>query len=570
MKRGMSMLCFNCQNEIAENAKFCKFCGQNQSLKQDAPTEISATDFSEPEVVQNEAQTYQPPQEEAPQEGTYQTYQPPQEEAPQEGTYQTYQPPQEEASQTFEQDQEGAYQGGTPPIEPPVPPEPKTSFFTPRNIAITGGAAAVVALGIIFAPKLFSNPTADVEKAFNETGVAIETEYNELMAKIPAYTFFDGIYTDSYKFSTEYEGASLDVFTNFKDKQIRADASMLGTNVSMLLSDKHLTIETSLLDDVYGINFDTAVDDLSSSEFFGFIELPEGTFDLMSTSMNLDEIYDEFGKMSELFIGKIVNASEIEKVSDLEVEVDGDDMDLDTYELYITANDLEDALLEGIDVYFEDGATVEALERNIELYNSYANVYGQYGMEYGAEMDIDDIKDSLEDTVKEIADGYKEIEDEPIIISLHDGKIARIEIMSPTGSEIVLSLVGGSSILDEIKLSSKGESMTFSMFYEDDYFVFEYDFPDGTGGFLEYDTISSDDNFIVSMDGMEVIFTLDSTEEGVIRFEFDNGYESIEIEAEKDDFIFEQDDYINILQMTEGEIMDVISEIERNLGDYSL
>ncbi len=567
------MNCFKCQNEIPDSSKFCKYCGQNLLEQAQPEVEEPALIYQEQEPPQeqfqqnyeeNQTQNYQEqeynqsPNYQEPQYNHSENYQTPSQENT---NYQSYNP-----NTNYQQDQNFI------PEETPVPPPKKglPSFLNAKNIAIAGITAAVVAAVIIIVPKLATSPEAVVQESFGNTTDAIQAEIESITEQIPAYTFFEDFDTESYKFSANYSGANVDLYSNIKDNEYRIDVNAMGMfDASMLLSSDYLTIESSLIGDVYGVDFKTAAEDLQANNFLSAmgVVIPAEYFELMPAStLDFSGVSEELSAISDLVVSHIVANSEIEEVADRELIVKGEEKDVKTYALTMSGDDFYYALSDAIDEFFDNNSSIEDIESYLDTLNSLHEslvMVDGYGLGFDEEMDVEALKDLLKVYANDISYDFEEISSEPILISIEDGIIANIEFTDYYGDAIILSLSEGDTILESMYLETYYGRTSISVILQDEYFVFEYD--DGyTLQYLDYDLRESKDNLIFYNGSYETILSVDTTEKDVVKFAYDDGYSSMEVVAEKTDFDFEQGDFVNLFQMSETEFYALISEIQGN------
>lgn len=528
------MNCIKCGQELKEGAKFCRFCGQNQiaPVEQGAPVQT-------PPVA--------PPQ--APPVGTYQTppvapsQAPPPYQAP---PVQNYAPggtvpPQQNGFDI--QDTLGKIQGKLPKTD-------GVSLGGLPPVAIAGIAVGVVAV-LCLGGMLFRSDSVKVAAAFASTSKQIEKEVTSIQQDLPVYDFFKNY--DKDEFQVEYLSdsrytPSMLLEIDYGKKQTKVTAWNSDMEVDVMISDKYTTMSNSMMSDVFGFDNKTLGADLNRCAFIDFPVSEDLSFDPYSYDTGLiDEFNDVFGD----FAADLIKSAEVEKVADQTYRINGSREDLDTYEVSVDADDLEDAMESAIETIMKNKSIKEQLMQMYILEQT-----SNYGYINNELRDVEGtIEDMMYDFMEDFVDEYRYLSENYIVVQVHGGKIVRMATPGRDGSNVSIMFTNTKNLLDEIVLESYGWVQTYSFSSDGDKFVFETGNEYGTNYKLEYVYEGRSNNVTLKEGNYSESFTVNTTTKDTMIISTDDDFKVEIIKNNLDSGWFVQDSkFERILTYTESEL----------------
>ena len=433
--------------------------------------------------------------------------------------------------------------------------------FGKKNLMIAGGVVAgvlaIVMIGMLFA----KSDKAVVLKAASNTIHGITDEITYYTKEIPILNMFSDIKTDKYQFEFENDDMKLLVQSDFKGKKMNIEPQITSYGMSIgakiQISDKYITAELDgLLDDMYGISNKTLAEDLKNCSFLDMGDIPN---DYKIDVFQLQQkIYDDVRKVVNKNKADLVKGLEIEKLEKQEIRVNGENIKATSYSVVLSANVLEDIL-----VNIGNDLLSEGVFENEELINA---VIGS--MYLGGTVELEDL---YFDYVDVIIDAYETIEDGDLVAYIYKNKIVSLT-WEDSGTIATLNLNPKGKILENISVviedSNYEQEFEFSLTYEKDVLegVMEFKNDYGSEKFeIVYDVKEEKDNLVIDMYGDELIFDINSNTKNEVLIGYSDDYNSFSFDCKKGkldkNWFTQTDDFINILTMDLKDFMDIGSNL---------
>ena len=389
------MFCDNCGKQIADNAKFCPYCGNKMA---------------------GETKSAQAPQYQAPQSGSY--------EPPQGGRYQA--------------PQGGGYQA---PKKPKAPKAPKGKSHKGLIAGIIGGVAAVVVIAVVLVLVLGGSPMGKVGKAMASSVDAYGSVFSDSAMAKAAEVISGGAFTESIRFElkdvpdSSFDpnglGISMTAGVDLKGRQAMVDLSGFYGAAKLLTADMILDGDVMSLGcpellgaDRYGVNTMKLGDSLSvyDPEFAG---VGFNVFDLAMVYQDFLEeqkgLVKEGGKSFE----ELLKSAEIEKIGKEKMDINGERKECMHYELVLRVDPMLDCaysisrLMTQVDTMKLAENLVNAMKLPEALKHDMLDEI-QMELEYTfGDVDPDDFYDSLAYVIEELGD-------QKFDIYIHKDKVAAL------------------------------------------------------------------------------------------------------------------------------------------------
>lgn len=532
------MNCKNCGNENSGNTKFCVECGtllseETVEVAETATEEVTTEEVAIEEVAAEEAS---PAEEMVTEEAT----------------------PTEEVVEMEE-------------IIEEYVEEPKKKGG--KKVALVIGIVVVVlaVAAAIGAKFLVSSPEVTVAKAFANTGDAIVLELDEMAEAMPIAgllaDFATGQYTVDMSYDSPQFGLDIDTTMDNTTGQMKVTPSVMGFSGDILISEEYITLEMDLLSDVYGVNLETLEEDLVA---LGYMEeMPEG---LVVTSQ--EEVIAEYEAAAEagkdIVTGLLLDIAALCSVEELgteDLEIGGYAVTTDAYGVLLDVDGLGDVLETLFDEILANEVLVTCINRQI------VTTLMADGVDLDA-LGISGLTDTslLEEVFAEILVEYEAISGElaevELVVNVYNDKVARMS-MSNNDEVLAVEFGVGEKILERVAFLSGyvgGEvyETSYSMVLVDDVLESNLILGGETIYTLSYDIPSAKDNFVLNVDGEEMILSVDATEEmAEIIWELDA--ETLVIEIEKTElaegWFAQETSFINALELTEADLQAIAMQI---------
>lgn len=493
------MNCKKCQEQLSEGAKFCKSCGQNQEEAN--------------ETIQNETVTTncKKCQKQLSEGAKFCKSCGQNQEEPVQNIEQT--PVQQVSEQVNEQ----------------VNIAPKVKKANKKTPAIMVGVGAVLVIGVGATSIALNTPQAKILRAFQSTSDQITKQVEKYQQELPVISYLKDIAKTPYTVEFELEGTENIVTTDISKKQMEVSNKAYGVNTNVLISEKLITIENSLLNDVVGIELDKLIEEINNSEYIDIDVSKNANVDIFEVYEFQEKLLGVVNSSIKSRATELAKAIEIEEEEKENIKIDGQTEKSDKYLIQINAKEIEKAYENIIEDVFSDSYIEEELEQYLESFNTFMEM----SEGYNPNIDTDDLKYIFEELLEEVIYGIEMIEDLDKYLYIYDGKIVKLLVES-RDFEASISLGSVDNLLKEVCVEideydyGKGE-ITFGLEFEDGVFEFEMRAYDESLVF-EYDTLGKSDNVQIKIPGWGSLEgTINSTEKNKLIIELGD----LEMEIEK-------------------------------------
>lgn len=395
--------------------------------------------------------------------------------------------------------------------------------------------------------------------------------------------FVDSAYKMNVSVSDGTTSDEVVVYSDLENNAIRMDYNLDGDNIDFLWANDHMIVTTSLLDTNYGINLSTLASDLQNCEFLDF-EVPVGfDFGLFKLSelkklKEFDDICTDILMKSMLDLAKEV---EIEKLDKEVITIAGQEKKADRYSIKIDPVALEKGLINLMEDFFANEFIAEYME-SIFVGVGMAE-YIDYGDVNSDTMDIfiNEIKEIYLDGVDDIIFGYTEFYESMdeanhrTIINIYDNEVVQLRITGDylvDSGDIVFSLNMDNNNIEircyqEPFENMEGfEIMKIHCGISNGLFNLSMDEYERNSMTYSYDTKGSVNNMKVFEDGYEILsMTITSPNKGILYGSVDiDDSMTLEVVSEKAGLPsakLASVDYTNILDLSENELIKIGIEI---------
>lgn len=553
------MNCIKCNSELAEGAKFCKSCGQNQEAVEQNVNNISVESSSNCIKCNNELAQGAKFCKSCGQNQTEPVQ-----------MQQTQQMPQNQMQQTQ------MPQNQMPSVSTPSFKESIANMNKKTLVGIGTCVLGVVLIGGIAASTIFSSPASVVEKAFSKTYTTMVSEREEILSNLPIYEFFKDFATGAeYSLVAEledFEGVDIgyELLMNVKNGQSIQTIDVMGYEFVIKGSNDYVTFETDILRNSYGIDYSTLAEDLKDFDLVS-IDLPDSfSADELTAMASLEiEGINEVQKILTKNMSIITKGMEVTESGSGTTKVGGKSVSTTTYAIDLPQDILEDYLSSCLEDIFKNDTIIEYLDSAYEFYSAYADF--AYEMYYET-IDVSDFKPSkLQRNLEYVIDEFIEVYDEyvdDIEVTICNGRIYEI-LVEIDKEDVLLTLNADGNIFEEISLEVDGEEVFLRETFEKGVYEIEFGTKYETIGF-EYDTESSRNNMILKADGEELKWTVDTTKDNEMRIAMEipyGWYDVLDLECTitknslSKNWFSQDSDFKNLLSLDEDDFEDIAYEI---------
>ncbi len=397
---------------------------------------------------------------------------------------------------------------------------------------------AVLAVGFVV-KGFFQSPKAKVTKALVSTIDQLEEETSEVNESLPVFEYFKDFYEEEYSFQSHQTdiGCDVEILCDYKNKSIKGIVDLMGLEINAQISDKYITLDNDMLDDVYGIQVDSLVEDLQKAGYLSS-EYEDMASDLELKLFNRPG--DAIKEIQEIIKTELIASFkdlQVEEIDSEKIEVDGKTKKVDTYRIYLSREDFEKFTVNMIDNMFSNEVIIEKFMLNEE--------------------ELEDYKTQVKEDIVEFIFENDAPAKLTTIVSVENGKVVQI-IDGQGEKEITMNFRNTKNLLQEVDIKTVDNELSFKTKLDDKHFELEYLNPNGGSMSLVYEFDKKEDNVKVNDGYSDYIFTLDSTEKDKLRF----AYEGLEVESEKNNLPkdwFQQDsEFINILELSPEELQGIL------------
>lgn len=510
------MNCTNCNNELKEGSKFCGKCGfQFENVAPQDNTQAPAN--NEANMQNNTQNTYTAP----PNQNNYN-------QMPNQGVYNT-----------------------------------QSSVQPKRTMIIGGSIAGAVALVIVSVVIFLNSGSNSFFVAANNTLKSAEKANAIYLKELPVLDHFTDISKSAYEIRMDLSNGfvrfPIDIDLDLSNDKMKASSDFMGYDYTVQLTKNTMILDTSVLDEIYGINFSTLNKDLKDNKLYADMfdeDLPDlNPSNWAKVPFIIYEIINDAYSKRTL---DIIKTLEVEYEGKDEIEVF--DKDINAKEFEVTVN--PEAMAEIVyEIYSE---TIDEIigHKDIAPY-----------LEYLEEMSGESIVDELTSVRKrDFEDLYEEMFVEPIMVYTYKNQIVQI-IFEENDDEVIVSFNPNTEVFIDWKVemftNSKSQGL-LSMKLEDD--EFEYIFYDGySTGEITYDAGKSSKNFVIDIDGDRVTFDIDTSTKNVVEISAEIPGTGVNLElistkgAKLNSWLGEKEntDYKSLLKLDEGELMNLSFQVGR-------
>lgn len=522
------MNCTKCGNPLNDGAKFCRACGQNQAMPVDqAPPVTQVPPAQTPPPVPPQASGQAKPGFDFNALG-------------EQGKVL--------ASQGKAQGQVLANQGKAK-VE-----ELKSAGKLNLVLAGAGGVAAVL---VLLCMVLFSSPSGKVSKAFLSTSNQLQKEYKSILKDVPVYDFFKDAQKDNFQVdyvSESWYSTDFYMELDWGKSQLKYEIGEGDYQTTIHISEKYTTIDSKMADLVYGVENKTLGKDVNNCSFLDIQMSNDYSFDPFSLDMDLpSDILDIFIDFST----DLVKSADVEKVDDQTYRINGNRESLDTYEVRVSAQELEKAM----------ESAVASFVKNKSIMNQMTQLYMMDSSgSYRYVTDLKDIEgkieDELYDLVDDIVDEYSKLRDNYIVVQLYKGQVVRMATSGRDGENLSIMFTNTKNLLEEVVLESYGLVYTYSAVSDGDTLTYKtVDYRDRMNK-IEYTYEGRSENVKITTNGNVEYATLDTTTKNVLVVEVENDYEMTVKKNSLSSGWFDQDtNFERILEYTEREVEGIIGSL---------
>lgn len=361
--------------------------------------------------------------------------------------------------------------------------------------------------------------------------------------------------------SSLYMGASL-YGTDFIEALFYADEKEFNFGLPGLIDYAFYVDRTTLEDDIWNL-VDEGI--IQEEDAENLIILNQSGQELTNTDNDLEQ----GGKDILEALKAIYQKSEVKKIDSKTLEIDGEDVNCKGYVVMITPKQIADFFIAYKEVYEENEAFRNYFNQILAMQEGYNSAE-----ELLEHMDpAEELQNLADEAVQEIK------EDIEICVYLHDGLIARISYEEDRDNYFEWNIKGGNFPLEntnitlmidgyEIYVSRTGDekkglysaNYTIGLDYETFYLDIEYDTGNGDleiEAYDYYDEIFFSGNLYKSVPGSELeieIYSVEIDYEEVL-------YGDIVVSNECGEIVRPEGEEFNLLEMTEDEYYDILSEI---------
>lgn len=501
------MNCIKCQNPLNDGAKFCRACGQNQTMPVDNA----------------------PPQNFQPQGGGFAG----QQAAP--GQKPTF-----DSAALKNKGQEFTNKG-----KGLIAQLKATGKFN----AVAGGVAAVLVVGV-FGATFLGSASGKVASAFVSTTNQLEKEYTSILEDLPVYDFFKSAEKD--QFSLDYVSEvwyqpDFYLEMDWGKSQLLVESGTGDSKFTVHVSEKYTTVDGKMFNDVLGVENKTLGKDINNCDFLDIDISSDYAFEPFKIEQDLPwDLLDIFSD----FCTDLIKGADVEKVDDETYRINGNRESLDTYEVTISSKEMESAMENAVKSLVKNKTIMSQLSQlyMLENYDSNRSLKDIEGL----------IEDEMYDFIDDFIDEYDDLKDNYFVVQLFKGKVVRMASPGKDGENISIMFTNTKELLEEVIITAYGREQTYSFASDGDSFSYKEVSYNGNTTKIDYNYDGRSDNVKINYGSYSETMTIDTTTKNQLVVEVEGEFEATFKKNSLSSGWFDQDtNFERILTYSERELSDI-------------
>lgn len=532
------MKCFQCNEEIADNAKFCKFCAADQSQN---PTTTTPT---APKCTSCGADL---------------------------------------AANTKFCKFCGAGQGNG---VAPAPQSPQSGIPQANPINVAGAAKQKIGstvnridnkmklmIGCAVAGSLILAVSFSTLAGFGKSTLSFTNNFEKqalsIAKQLPVYTHIQDMMKSEYK-TILGEGADVvTIYSDYADNNYKINFTTLGINSDLFITEKVMTIETDLLNDSYGLDLKNLTSDLNNCEYLDF-NLPKN---LDLTADLSFEIYDKVNKIVTNNFKTLVKKMDIEKTDKETLPLKDGEKDATSYLISLTPDVLRSVLESAKKDIFDDKelqSLIYQLFLSSDMQEMITDLFYGYSISSGYDTAYleQTISNYFDNMIDEFVYDYNRYwyDSISVVVSIYKDDALQLKLYSTDNRndsmEYLIELDKNEILFTTRNSYSDGYDQV-SITFDDNLFVYETLASGNSIEKLVYDTKGDYNNVTSYYRGSaNSRFTLDSvTNKNGLIYRDDYIYVESTKENLKSSFFDYDKSYKNVLKMTEADFFSIAAQL---------
>lgn len=400
-----------------------------------------------------------------------------------------------------------------------------------------GGVLLLFILGAVI---FWNYSTVQVEKAALHFQTQIEEEWDDLLENWILYQHFKDFSEEQYYFNLRGEipifmetlTPHLEIYSDYGQEKLKFTFDLMDTQSHLYLSDKYVTLDTPALSNIYGAYVDTFVEDWNNA-FFTTTDLPlDMNIDIFQWN---DSVLKDLMNIILAHGVELMDYIEIEKMEKKTIEYQGETKELSTYSLYLPPDKVEI----GLESLF---SSLSAQENIISYFVNVLNISSSTTTEetlWTEEM----VKISLQEVKADWIRFFQQAEKGAFSVSIQGNDV--VQLTYEQGNELAfLRFDNPDQLLQSITLQNKGQELNLSLVANASLQSFTIT-QQGIERFVfQHEPLLSGNNVqIRQYESQTVLFSLDSSQEDKLLFDFGNGTIFLSEKQEFPEIWFNQTDH---------------------------